>query len=49
VTLMASEEQLEVKQSDFPAPLISIIIPAHNEADRIAQTIAALRRAAEQV
>ncbi|MFA0730612.1 MAG: hypothetical protein LKKZDAJK_000800 [Candidatus Fervidibacter sp.] len=45
---MASEEQLEVKQSDFPAPLISIIIPAHNEADRIAQTIAALRRAAER-
>lgn len=45
---MASDERLDVQQPAFPAPFVSVIIPARNEADRIAQTIAALRRAAAQ-
>jgi Glycosyltransferases involved in cell wall biogenesis len=45
---MAGEERQDVQQPAFPAPFVSVIIPAHNEADRIAPTIAALKRAAER-
>ena len=45
---MASDERLEIQKPAQLEPFVSIIIPARNETDRIAPTIAALKRAAER-